>query len=119
MPFLTTYWTGELAKKFSGQFYAAAFVVEPSVNSPGVEVSGSAYKREPVIIEADAERATNAAEIAFEIASGEWGSVIAIGICDALKGGHLCWWSPNEPEAIGLNHQLRVPKGRLQLRLNK
>ena len=122
MPHLTNYLAGKIAAQhFHGKFYLGAFISPPTpIANTGVEVNVGAYKRVPVAIDADHEKATNSGEVIFAVADAPWGDVVAVGVFDAPTGGNLLWFTPLEaPEAIGINHQLRIDHGFLQLLLNR
>ena len=121
MPFLSNYLAANIAKAhFAGSFQVGAFTTAPSNYMPGVEVDGGSYARVDAVIDADRERATNDAEVIFGVATRPWGDVVAMGVFEPGADGKLLWFvSLDAPEAIGINHQLRIPRGALRLDLNR
>lgn len=74
--------------------YVALFTVAPTDIGGGTEVSGFAYARQAVAFNAASGGSTaNSGTVAFPTASGgPWGTVVAMGIFDALTVGNLLYY---------------------------
>jgi hypothetical protein len=75
--------------------YVALFTSAPTVSGGGTEVSGGSYARAAVTNNsanwpaAVAGAKSNANAVTFPQATALWGTVVAVGIFDALMGGNL------------------------------
>ena len=74
--------------------YVALFTAAPTDAGGGTEVSGGAYARQAVTLSAASAGATsNSADITFPAATANWGTVVALGLFDALTVGNLLMWT--------------------------
>jgi hypothetical protein len=80
--------------------YVALFTVTPSDSGGGTEVTGGSYARVN-LAPADANwtapssgngQTSNLAAVTFPTPTADWGTVVAIGIFDAVSGGNLLFW---------------------------
>ena len=72
--------------------YVALYTVAPTDTGGGTEVTGGSYARQTstfTVSGTDPTTATNAAAIEYPTATGDYGTVVAVGILDALSGGNL------------------------------
>jgi len=75
--------------------YVALFTSAPSDAGGGTEVSGGAYARQAVTLDAAAGGASsNSADITFPQATADWGTVTHLALMDALTGGNMLMHSP-------------------------
>lgn len=87
------------AYSFPGTLYVGLFTVAPSDAGGGTEVSGNSYARVSVTAnttnwaESTAGATSNSSAITFPQASGNWGTVVALGIFDASTSGNLLAWA--------------------------
>lgn len=73
--------------------YAALFTVVPTPSTSGTEVTGGSYARVATTFGAPALGvSTNSAPVAFPTATANWGTVVAVGIFDAVSGGNLLYF---------------------------
>jgi hypothetical protein len=78
--------------------YIALFTVAPTDAGGGTEVSGTGYSRKAVTNNdtnwpaAASGAKSNGTDITFDEATGDWGTVVALGIFDAASGGNLLYW---------------------------
>ena len=75
-----------------GTLYVALFTAAPSDTGGGTEVSGGAYVRKTATFNVSGTSpttATNAAAIEYPTATANYGTVVAVGIMDALTSGNL------------------------------
>jgi len=86
----------------------------------GTEVSGGAYARQSLTIDAAASGATqNSAEILFPIATAGWGTITHVAIMDATTGGNVLWHGPLvTPRQIDTSDQFRLAVGELDVSLD-
>tara|TARA_R110000822_G_scaffold308123_1_gene435784 strand:+ start:116 stop:508 length:393 start_codon:yes stop_codon:yes gene_type:complete len=75
-------------------WYVALYTVAPSDSGGGTEVSGSGYAREAVTFTAAATpggTTSNSGAVSYTASGGSFGTVVAIGIFDAVTAGNLLW----------------------------
>ncbi len=75
-----------------GTLYVALYTVAPSDTGGGTEVSGGAYVRKTATFNVSGTSpttATNAAAIEYPTATANYGTVVAVGVFDALTSGNL------------------------------
>lgn len=79
--------------------YVALYTVAPSDTGGGTEVTGGAYARVTYTNNATtwpaaaAGAKSNGAAITFAQATANWGTVVAVGVFDALTLGNLLYWA--------------------------
>ena len=72
--------------------YVALYTVAPTDTGGGTEVSGGAYARQTAAFTVSGTNpttATNSAAIEYPTATANYGTVVAVGIFDALSSGNL------------------------------
>ena len=78
--------------------YIALYTADPSDTGGGTEVSGGSYARASVTNNdtnwpaASSGAKSNGADITFTEATGDWGTITAMGIFDAETAGNLLYW---------------------------
>ena len=75
-------------------WYVALYTVAPSDSGGGTEVSGSGYARKTVTFAAAATpggTTSNTGAVSYTASGGAFGTVVAIGIFDAVSLGNLLW----------------------------
>ena len=75
-----------------GTLYVALYTVAPSDTGGGTEVSGGAYVRKTATFNVSGTSpttATNAAAVEYPTATANYGTVVAVGVFDALTSGNL------------------------------
>jgi hypothetical protein len=79
--------------------YVALFTVTPTDAGGGTEVTGGSYARIGITsstgwssISGTPEQISNGAIVTFATPTANWGTVIAIGIYDAVTAGNLLYW---------------------------
>jgi hypothetical protein len=101
--------------------YVALFTTPTDKNGGGTEVSGGGYARPAVTFGAPAagtngRRVANSAEVAFPVATANWGTITHVGIMDASNGGNMLYQGALEQsETINTNGQLRFAVGDLSV----
>lgn len=102
----------------SAAVYVALFTTLPDdAGSGGVEVSGGAYVRKQVTFAGAANGQTsNTADLIWDQATADWGSVVGFGIYDALVAGnplYLDYLSNGPVDVVGGRDQFMIPAGTL------
>ena len=72
--------------------YVALYTVAPTDTGGGTEVSGGAYARQTgtfTVSGTNPTTASNSAAIEYPTATADYGTVVAVGIFDALSSGNL------------------------------
>jgi len=101
--------------------YVALFTVAPSDTGGGTEVSGGAYARQTATFNVSGTNpteASNTASIEYPTATASYGTVLAVGVFDALSGGNLLAYSTlTTNKAIDTGDVFRINTGDLDIRL--
>lgn len=99
--------------------YIALYTTAPSDAGGGVEVSGGSYAREDSSGKWAAPAAgavANDAEIAFTQATGDWGTVLAFAILDAVSGGNFLYWGDlTASKVVNSGDTFKFPIGNVSL----
>jgi hypothetical protein len=95
-------------------YYVGLFTTNPTSNAAtsngSTEVSGNNYARQAitastgwsaVTASGTSNQISNSALITFPTPSGSWGTIIGVGIFDALTSGNLWMWNSITSQAIG------------------
>jgi len=95
--------------------YAALYTAAPTDAGGGTEVSGGSYVRQQVTFSTPSGGETsNTAEVIFPLATADWGTLVAVGIFDAVSAGNLLYWANlNASRTILTNDQFRFPASQL------
>lgn len=102
----------------------ALFTVAPTDAGGGTEVTGGSYVRIDVPpLDANWSGASstsgltdNVAEIAFPVATANWGTVVAVGIFDALTVGNLLFHGTlTTSKVVNTSDQFKFPIGDLDI----
>ncbi|MEM4134314.1 MAG: hypothetical protein QXV73_03880 [Candidatus Micrarchaeia archaeon] len=95
--------------------YVGLYTTAPTDAGGGTEVSGNGYARQSVTLTAASGGSTsNASDITFPQATGDWGTIVAVGLFDASTGGNLLAWSNlTESKTINAGDVLKIPAGQL------
>lgn len=73
--------------------YVALFTVAPTDTGGGTEVSGGSYARQAVTFGAPVSgTVANSGAVTFPTATANWGTIVAIGIFDAVTVGNLLYY---------------------------
>lgn len=100
--------------------YAGLFTVAPDDTGGGTEVSGGSYARQAMSFSAASGGATTTdADINFPQATADWGTVVAVGIHDALTSGNLLMYTDlTTSKAIATGDILKISSGSLTVSLD-
>ena len=100
--------------------YAGLFTVAPDDTGGGTEVSGGSYARQAMSFSAASGGATTTdADINFPQATADWGTVVAVGIHDAVTSGNLLMYTDlTTSKAIATGDILKISSGSLTVSLD-
>jgi hypothetical protein len=100
-------------------WYLALYTVAPTDTGGGTEVSGTAYVREAATFTVSGDTASNNAAVEWPTAGGSWGTVVAVGVFDALSGGNLiAYGALTTNKTIDTGDVFRIPAGDLDITLD-
>lgn len=87
--------------------YCALYTTAPTQAGPGTEIVGGAYARQPIAFSVPAGGSTsNGAQLTFPVATANWGTIVGIGIHDALTNGNMLYYGTlTTPKQIGIGDQ--------------
>jgi hypothetical protein len=92
--------------------YLALFTAAPSDAGGGTEVDGSGYARQAVTFGAASSGVSaNTAPVSFGPAGASWGSIVAVGLFDAVSGGYLWAWKEISAATVGSGLELKFAVG--------
>ena len=100
--------------------YVGLFTAAPNDAGGGTEVSGGSYARQVLSVSTASEGVvTSDADITFPQATGSWGTIVALGIHDALSSGNLLMYTDlTTSKTIETGDILKVSSGSLTVTLN-
>ena len=100
--------------------YAGLFTAAPNDAGGGTEVSGGSYARQSMSFSAASGGATTTdTDITFPQATADWGTVVAVGIHDALTSGNLLMYTDlTTSKAIATGDILKISSGSLTVSLD-
>jgi len=97
--------------------YVALFTAAPSDAGGGTEVSGGAYARQAVTLDAAEDGASeNSADITFPQATADWGTITHLALMDALTGGNMLMHTPlDESKTVNNGDTFEINAGDLDV----
>lgn len=99
--------------------YVALYTADPGEGDTGTEVTGGSYARQPVTFGAAANGVcTNTGVVTFPVASAGWGTVVAVGIRDALTVGNLLYSGTITSQVVAINNQIVFNAGQISITLD-
>jgi len=110
----TTTWTKPTA------VYLGLFTTDPGEATGGAEVSGGAYARQAVAFNAASAGATeNTSEIAFPVATANWGVIGWVVLFDTVTGGNRIWHGAlTATKTIDTDDQFKIAAGALDVSID-
>tara|TARA_R110000868_G_scaffold404257_1_gene682236 strand:- start:149 stop:529 length:381 start_codon:yes stop_codon:yes gene_type:complete len=100
-------------------WYIALYTVAPTDGGGGTEISGNAYVREAAAMSVTGDNATNTGAIEWPTASGTWGTIVAVGVFDALSAGNLiAYGNLTVSKTITSGDVFRIPAGDLDITMD-
>lgn len=100
--------------------YLGLFTSDPGEDKTGTEVSGGAYARKQVTFNSAANgNITNNADVTFDIATANWGTVAHIAVFDAVTAGNMLYYGPlTTAKTINTSDQFKIATGDLTISLD-
>jgi hypothetical protein len=100
--------------------YLALFTSDPGEDKTGTEVSGGAYARKsPTFATAAAGVSTNNADVLFDVATANWGTISHVAIFDAATAGNMLYYGQlTTSKTINTSDQLKIAAGDLSITLD-
>lgn len=100
--------------------YVGLFTAAPTDTTSGTEVSGGSYARQVLSVSTASEGVvTSDADVNFPQATGNWGTIVALGIHDALSSGNLLMYTDlTTSKTIENGDILKVSSGSLTVTLD-
>jgi hypothetical protein len=109
---------GGVAYTAPATLYLALYTVAPTDAGGGTEVSGGSYVRQSCAFTVSGNLATNTAAEEWPVATGNWGTIVAVGVFDASTTGNLlAWGTLTTSKTISTGDVLRIPAGDLDITL--
>lgn len=100
--------------------YIALYTVAPTDAGGGTEVTGGSYARPAVTnnstnfpASTGGSAKTNGTTITFPTPTGNWGTIVAVGIFDAASGGNLLDWGAITSFSVTTGNPVAFPPGSL------
>lgn len=99
--------------------YVALYTVAPTDTGGGTECSGTGYARQAVGMTVSGDTASNTANVEFPTAGSSWGTLVAVGIFDAVSGGNLiAYGNLTTSKTIDTGDVFRIPAGDLDVTMD-
>ena len=100
--------------------YVGLFTTAPTDSTAGTEVSGGSYARQVLSVStASAGIVTSDSDVTFPQATASWGTIVALGIHDALSSGNLLMYTDlTTSKTIDEGDILKVSSGSLTVTLD-
>ena len=109
---------GGVAYSAPATLYLALYTVAPDDTGGGTEVSGTSYARQTIAFTVTDDTASNTSAVEFPTSGSSWGTVVAVGIFDALTSGNLlAYGNLTASKTIASGDVFRVPAGDLDITL--
>jgi hypothetical protein len=100
-------------------WYVGLYTVAPTDSGGGTEVSGFDYARVSVTLSVTGDTATNGSALEWATATGTWGTVVAVGIFDAVSAGNLiAYGNLTTSKTITTGDVFRISTGNLDITLD-
>ena len=104
--------------------YVALYTVAPSATGGGTEESEASYNRIlhntwNAASAAEPSVATNNGVITFDEALTDWGTIVAVGLFDAITAGNFLGYDDFTGKAVGIGDVARFQDTELSVRLNE
>ena len=98
--------------------YLALFTVTPSDTGGGTEVTGSGYARKAITFGASSGGAIfNTSPVSWTAAGGNYGTVVAVAVFDALTTGNMLAWDGITSAVVNDTDTINFPIGDLDITL--
>jgi hypothetical protein len=100
--------------------YVGLFTTAPTDTTSGTEVSGGSYARQVLSVSTASDGVvTSDADVTFPQATASWGTIVALGVHDALSSGNLLMYTDlTTSKTIDDGDILKVSTGSLTVTLD-
>jgi hypothetical protein len=100
--------------------YVGLFTVAPTDTTSGTEVSGGSYARQVLSVSTASDGVvTSDSDITFPQATGNWGTIVALGVHDADSSGNLLMYTDlTTSKTIETGDILKISTGSLTVSLD-
>jgi hypothetical protein len=100
--------------------FVGLFTAAPTDTASGTEVTGGSYARQVLSVStASSGVVTSDSDITFPQATGNWGTIVAIGVHDALSSGNLLMYTDlTTSKTIETGDILKISSGSLTVSLD-
>ena len=100
--------------------YVSLHTADPTDAGTGTEVSGGSYARKTVTFGAPSNGVTSSnADVTFDTATANWGTITHIGLWDALTTGNLLYHTALDiPKVIDTNDIFKINSGALTVTIS-
>lgn len=105
-----------------GNLYLALFTAKPDEDMGfGAEVSGNNYARQQITFDVPAQSGPGSwscpslGTVVFPTASANWGTIVAVGIADAVSGGNMLYLGNVTPLAVNSGDQAAFTQGSIEI----
>lgn len=100
--------------------YVGLFTTAPTDTTSGTEVSGGSYARQVLSVSTASDGVvTSDADVTFPQATASWGTIVALGIHDALSSGNLLMYTDlTTSKTIDEGDILKISTGSLTVTLD-
>jgi hypothetical protein len=100
--------------------YVGLFTTAPTDTTSGTEVTGGSYARQVLSVSTASDGVvTSDADVTFPQATASWGTIVALGIHDALSSGNLLMYTDlTTSKTIDEGDILKVSTGSLTVTLD-
>lgn len=100
--------------------FVGLFTAAPTDTASGTEVSGGSYARQVLSVSTASDGVvTSDSDITFPQATGNWGTIVAIGVHDALSSGNLLMYTDlTTSKTIETGDILKISSGSLTVSLD-
>jgi hypothetical protein len=100
--------------------YVSLHTADPTDAGTGTEVSGGSYARKSITFGAPSNGVTSSnADVTFDTATANWGTITHIGLWDALTTGNLLYHTALDiPKVIDTNDIFKINSGALTVTIS-
>lgn len=100
--------------------FLALLTTSSNEDEAGTEVVSDSYSRQTITFEKATEGVLkNKADITYDVASEEWGTIISVAVFDAKTEGNMLFYADLEhPQAVGIDNQVVFKVGKLSITLD-
>lgn len=100
-------------------WYVALYTATPDDTGGGTEVSTGGYARQAVTFtDAGSGVYSNNVQLSFDATGADFGTIVAVGVFDAVSSGHLLAWKVVTSQSVVNGQSARFASGALTVRFD-